>query len=65
LDEHREAMLENYSKVVPAPTAESILVIVRNDPIDGVAHEVSEISPIDASLPWERTFLRTSISPIH
>lgn len=66
LDDHREAMLERHAvTVVPPRPEQSLLLLVRNDPVLGVAHEISPIAAERPNEPFRRRFVRTSIAPIH
>jgi hypothetical protein len=66
LDEHREAMLERHAVTLAPPGPEqSVLLLVRNDPVLGVAHEISPIASKRPDQPFRRRFVRTSIAPIH
>jgi hypothetical protein len=65
-DEHRSRMLRSYaSQVEPPAPDELMLLLVRNDPSVGVAHEIAEVHVVDSALPTVRRFFRTSISPHH
>jgi hypothetical protein len=65
-EEHRQPMLQMYAHTVEPPSpGDLLLVIVRNDPSVGVAHEIAEVHAIDPGLPTKRRFYRTSIAPHH
>ena len=64
-EEHRAGMLAAYCTRVPAPASGCRLVIVRNHLDYGVAHEITEINPTVPGRAWRRSFLRTSIAPLH
>jgi hypothetical protein len=64
-EEHRASMLAAYCTRVPVPTSGYRLVIVRNHLDYGVAHEITEIKPAVPGKAWRRSFLRTSIAPLH
>lgn len=65
-DEHRAPMLERYAHHVEPPSpGELMLLLVRNDPDDGVAHEVAEVRALDHARSVSRRFFRTSIAPHH
>jgi hypothetical protein len=65
-DEHRSRMLEMYAhNVEPPAPGELMLVLVRNDPLAGVAHEIAEVAAANGTLPTVRRFFRTSIAPHH
>ncbi len=65
-EEHRSRMLQRYAHYVepPAP-GELVLLLVRNDPSAGVAHEIAEVQAVDGTLPTVRRFFRASIAPHH
>ncbi|WP_328451993.1 hypothetical protein [Amycolatopsis sp. NBC_00438] len=64
--EHRLRMLEEHAHHVDPPAeGELLLVIVRNDPIVGVAHEIEKIRPLSSTEPIARRFFRTSMAPHH
>lgn len=65
-DEHRSRMLHRYAhNVEPPASSELMLLLVRNDPSAGVAHEIAEVRAVDSALPTVRRFYRTSIAPHH
>lgn len=65
-DDHRSRMLERYAHhVEPPPPGELMLLLVRNDPSAGVAHEIAEVHAVDGTLPTVRRFFRASIAPHH
>jgi hypothetical protein len=65
-DEHRLSMLASYAThVAPPAPGELLLLMVRNDPSVGVAHQIADIRPIDATVPCVRRFFRASIAPHH
>lgn len=65
-DEHRSHMLEKFADNIDPPGVhELLLLLVRNDPMWGVAHEIEEVRPIDPALPVLRRFYRASIAPHH
>lgn len=65
-DSHRSRMLAEHAEHVdpPAP-GELVLLVVRNDPVAGVAHEIAETRAIDPNAPMTRRFFRASIAPHH
>lgn len=64
--EHRQRMLQGYVHTFePPPAGDLMLLMVRNDPFVGVAHEIAEVQAIDAALPTLRRFYRASIAPRH
>ena len=65
-EEHRSPMLQRYAHHVepPAPD-ELLLLLVRNNPSAGVAHEIAEVQAVDGTLPTVRRFFRASIAPHH
>lgn len=65
-EEHRRGMLQRYAHHFepPAP-GELMLLLVRNDPSVGVAHEIAEVHVVDGTLPTARRFFRASIAPHH
>lgn len=64
--EHRQPMLRMYARNVEPPRPGGLLLlIVRNDPSVGVAHEIGEVYAVDPTLPTVRRFYRTSIAPHH
>lgn len=64
--EHRQPMLRMYAhNVEPPRPGDLLLLIVRNDPSAGVAHEIGEVHAVDRTLPTMRRFYRTSIAPHH
>jgi hypothetical protein len=65
-DIHRSRMLPSYTHTVEPPAeGQLMLLLVRNDPYDGVAHEIAEVQAVDYALPTARRFFRTSIAPPH
>jgi hypothetical protein len=65
-EEHRQSMLRMYAhNVEPPRSGDLLLLIVRNDPSVGVAHEIGEVYAVDPTLPTLRQFYRTSIAPHH
>lgn len=65
-DEHRSRMLQRYAHQVEPPVpGELMLLLVRNDPFAGVAHEIAEVHAVDDTLPTVRRFFRSSIAPHH
>lgn len=65
-EKHRSRMLQNYAHHVEPPGADELmLLLVRNDPSAGVAHEIAEVQMVDSTLPTARRFFRTSIAPHH
>lgn len=65
-DEHRSRMLQRYAHhVEPPDLGELMLLLVRNDPAAGVAHEIAEVQAVDGTLPTVRRFFRASIAPHH
>lgn len=65
-DEHRSRMLEGHAHHVDPPGAgELLLLLVRNDPTVGVAHEIEEVRRIEPKVPTVRRFYRASIAPHH
>ena len=65
-DEHRDILLRKYATMVQPPEeGKLLLVVVRNDPVVGVAHEIARVHVIDPEMPTARRFYRTSISPLH
>lgn len=65
-EEHRLAMLRSYAyNVEPPAPGELMLLVVRNDPTAGVAHEIAELQAVADALPTVRRFFRTSIAPHH
>lgn len=65
-DEHRQILLSDYARVVmPPDPGHLLLVMVRNDPVVGVAHEIAAVRTIDPAEPITRRFFRTSIAPHH
>jgi len=65
-DEHRCRMLEGHAQHVDPPGAgELLLLLVRNDPVAGVAHEIQEVRQVDSGAPTARRFFRASIAPHH
>lgn len=66
LDEHRPRMLHSHSVHLDPPgPGQLLMLVIRNDPFVGVAHEIGELRAIDPSLPTARRFLRASIAPHH
>jgi hypothetical protein len=63
---HQTPLLERFGTTVtpPAP-GKTLLIIVRNDPVVGVAHEIAPVVRINDDEPIERRFLRASIAPHH
>jgi hypothetical protein len=65
-EEHRESMLRAYAHNVDPPrSGDLLLLIVRNDPSAGVAHEIGQVRAVDPALPTKRQFYRASIAPHH
>lgn len=65
-DEHRARMLAEHAEHVDPPAAgQLVLLLVRNDPTAGVAHEVAETYAVDPAAPVARRFFRASIAPHH
>jgi hypothetical protein len=65
-DKHRSRMLRRYAHHVEPPSpGELMLLLVRNDPSAGVAHEIAEVQAVDGTLPTVRRFFRASIAPHH
>jgi len=65
-EEHRSRLLEDHaSHIDPPGPGELLLLMVRNDPTVGVAHEIEEVRPIDPAAPVVRRFFRASIAPHH
>lgn len=66
LEEHRRTMLSTYAQAVSPPSpGEFMILLIRNDPIAGVAHEIREVTVVDPTAPWQRRFYRTSFAPHH
>jgi hypothetical protein len=65
-DEHRSRMLQRYAHHVEPPGPDQLmLLLIRNDPSVGVAHEIAEVQVVDGTLPTMRRFFRASIAPHH
>jgi len=65
-DEHHDTLLSEYASVVNPPgQGRLLLVMVRNDPVVGVGHEIGEVHAINPAEPTARRFVRTSIAPHH
>jgi hypothetical protein len=65
-DGHRSRMVSGYAQTVEPPAdGELMLLLVRNDPYAGVAHEIADVRAVDPTLPTTRRFFRTSIAPHH
>ena len=65
-EEHRPRMLQRYAHHVEPPAPDELmLLLVRNDPSAGVAHEIAEVQAVDGTMPTVRRFFRASIAPHH
>lgn len=65
--EHRRRLIATHTihtQVLPV-SGDPVVVFVRNDPIEGVAHEVSDPEPVLPSSSFERNFVRVSVSLEH
>jgi hypothetical protein len=64
--EHHDALLREYATVIhPPEQGRLLLVMVRNDPHVGVAHEIGAVHAINPGEPTARRFFRTSVAPHH